>query len=84
MSSFEPFRQSLKGPFSQIGTASEVVHSLKRTSTENWKQIFPEKELLGHSPNFHIHVSVSDLSIPRIGPHISCSIIGRSIDGNWD
>jgi len=26
--------------------------------------------LLGLSPNFHIHVSVSDLYIPRIGPHI--------------
>jgi hypothetical protein len=24
----------------------------------------------GLSPNFHIHVSVSDLQIPRIGPHI--------------
>jgi hypothetical protein len=30
------------------------------------KQIFPEKELCGHSPNFHIHVSVSDLYIPTI------------------
>ncbi len=28
-------------------------------------------ELCGLSPNFHIHVSVSDLYIPRIGPHIS-------------
>jgi hypothetical protein len=28
-------------------------------------------ELLGLSPNFHIHVSVSDLYISRIGPHIS-------------
>ncbi len=27
-------------------------------------------ELRGLSPNFHIHVSVSDLNIPRIGPHI--------------
>ncbi len=27
-------------------------------------------ELSGLSPNFHIHVSVSDLYIPRIGPHI--------------
>jgi hypothetical protein len=27
-------------------------------------------ELRGLSPNFHIHVSVSDLYIPRIGPHI--------------
>ncbi len=33
------------------------------------KNIFPEKELRGHSPNCHIHVSVSDLLytyIPRI------------------
>jgi hypothetical protein len=30
--------------------------------------IFPEKELRGLSPNFHIHVSVSDLYFPRIGP----------------
>jgi hypothetical protein len=29
-------------------------------------------ELRGLSPNFHIHVSVSDLYIPRIDPHISC------------
>jgi len=32
--------------------------------------IFPEKELRGLSPNFHIHVSVSDLYIPKIGPSI--------------
>jgi hypothetical protein len=42
--------------------------SLQRTSTENWKQIFPEKELLGHIPNFHIHVqwwmSLSERYIP--------------------
>ncbi len=33
----------------------------KRTNTGNSQQIFQEKELRGHSPNFHIHVSVSDL-----------------------
>jgi hypothetical protein len=27
------------------------------------KHIFPEKELRGHSSNFHIHVSVIDLYI---------------------
>jgi hypothetical protein len=27
-------------------------------------------ELRGLSPNFHIHVSVSNLYIPRISPHI--------------
>ncbi len=32
--------------------------------------VFPEKELCDLSPNFHIHVSVSDLYIPRISPHI--------------
>ncbi len=36
-------------------------------------------ELRGLSPNFHIHVSVTDLYIPRIGPHISCSRMGRSM-----
>jgi hypothetical protein len=40
--------------------------TLQRTNAENSKQIFPEKELRGHSPNFHIHESVSDLYIPTI------------------
>ncbi len=40
--------------------------SLQRHNTENSKQKFPEKELRGLSPNFHIHVSVSDLYIPMI------------------
>ncbi len=35
--------------------------ALQRINTENWKQIIPEKELRGHSPNFHIHVSGKDL-----------------------
>ncbi len=46
-------------------------------------------ELRRLSPNFHIHVCVSDLYIPMIGPQISCSRIARSIVGilymwNWD
>jgi hypothetical protein len=47
------------------------------------------------SPNFHNHVSLSDLYVPRISPHISYSRIGRLIAGifksltdtwrgNWD
>jgi hypothetical protein len=35
--------------------------------TENLKQIFPEKEYWGISPNFHIHVSVSEVYIPTMG-----------------
>jgi hypothetical protein len=42
------------------------VYALQKTNTENSKQTFPDKELCGHSPNFHIHVSVSDLYIPTI------------------
>jgi len=56
-------------------------HALQRTNTENSEQIFQEKELRGLSPSFHILVSVSDLYIPRIDPHISCSRTGRSIVG---
>jgi hypothetical protein len=57
--------------------------------------IFLFWELRGLSPNFHIHVSVSDLYISRIGPHFSSSRKGRPIVeyiirsqthecGNWD
>ncbi len=38
-----------------------IKTALQRTDTEILKQIFPEKELPGHSPNFHIYVSVRDL-----------------------
>ncbi len=56
---------------------------LFRGSTQQRKSnlCFLYYELRGLSPNFHMHVSVSDLYIPRIGPHISCSRIGRSIVG---
>ncbi len=37
---------------------------------ENTIYVFRGKELRGLSPNFHIHVSVSDLYIHRIGPQI--------------
>jgi hypothetical protein len=47
------------------GTELNTVLHCKDNS-ENSKQIFPEKELCGLSPNFYIHVSVSDLYIPTI------------------
>ncbi len=37
---------------------------------EIWIYAFPEKELRGLSSYFLIHVSVHDLYIPTIGPHI--------------
>jgi hypothetical protein len=41
--------------------------ALARQNAENLKQIFPRKEYRGLSPNFHIHVSGSELYIPMMG-----------------
>jgi hypothetical protein len=46
--------------------ASSFLDTLQRQNAENLKQIFPEKEYRGLSPNFHIHVSVSELYIPTM------------------
>jgi hypothetical protein len=54
--------------------ASSLLHC-----KENRIYVFLFWELRGLSPNFHIHVYVSDFYILRIGPHISCSNIGRLI-----
>ncbi len=48
---------------------------------ENPIYVFPEKELRALNPNFHIHMSVIDLYIPRIGHIFSCNRIGRLIMG---
>ncbi len=44
-----------------------VQSALQRQNAENSKQMFPEKEYRGFSPNFHINVSVSELYIPTMG-----------------
>jgi hypothetical protein len=44
--------------------------------------VFLEKELRGFSPNFHIHLSVSDLYIPGIGPHIFLQL--NRADQSWE
>ncbi len=51
--------------------------ALQRDKTENLKQQFPEKELRGLSPNFHTHVSLSDLYIPY-------SAAGKYVDRSWE
>ncbi len=38
-----------------------LFYLVQSHNTENWKQIFPGKELRGYSPNSYIHVSASDL-----------------------
>jgi hypothetical protein len=37
---------------------------------EIWIYVFPEQEFRGLSPNFFIHMSVSDLYIPTFAPPI--------------
>ncbi len=43
--------------------------------------MFPEKKLRGHSPNFHIHVSVSNLYTPAIDLPILLQEICGPIQG---
>ncbi len=47
--------------------------------TENSKQIFQEMKLRGLVSNFYIHVSVSDLYIPTIGPQTQYRKIGGPV-----
>jgi hypothetical protein len=71
-------------------TPKSVTHC-KEIST----YVFPEKELRGLSPNFHIHVSASDLYFPSFGPPIfhqqnrqtdqgNLSVAHRNMNMNWD
>jgi hypothetical protein len=62
-------------------TDDRLTATLQRQNTEISKQIFPEKEYRGLSPNFHIHVSESDLYIPTIGLPILLEEIRRPILG---
>jgi hypothetical protein len=55
--------------------------ALQRQNTEISRQIFPEKEYGGLSPNFHIHACVSDLYISMIGLPILLEEICRPILG---
>jgi hypothetical protein len=57
----------------------KAAYALQRANTENSKQILPEKELRGHSPNFHIHISVF---IPRID--LSYSAAGNMWNRSWE
>ena len=60
-------RQKTKYPCCGFGmNCPDQEPTLQRQNTEISKQIFPEKEYRGLSPNFHIHVSVSELYIPKM------------------
>jgi hypothetical protein len=54
-------------PLYNVFKCLTVHHIISLQNAENLKQIFPEKEYRGLGPNFHIHVSVSELYIPTMG-----------------
>ncbi len=64
-----------------LSATPQQATTLQMHCTQNPKQIFPEMKLRGFVPNFYIHVSVSDLCIPTIGPQTQYSKIGGPIVG---
>ncbi len=56
------------------------IHALQR----QFRLYIPFLGIARPQPNFHIHVSMSDLYIPRIGPHIPSSRKGRPIVGIYN
>jgi hypothetical protein len=46
---------------------NSVTACTAKTLYQKLKTNSPEKKLRGHSPKFHIHMSVSDLCIPTLG-----------------
>jgi hypothetical protein len=58
-----------------------ILHILARPCNENPIYVFLFWELRSLRSSFHIHVSVSDSYIPRIGPHIFFCKKGKSIVG---
>jgi hypothetical protein len=61
--------------------AQNFLFTLKRHNTENLKQIFPKKDGGALSPNFDIHVCVSNLNVLTIGLPIFCRKICGPILG---
>ncbi len=73
--------QKTELPFLNVSFENCVPSALQRQNTEIFKQIFPEKEYRGLSPNFQIHASVIDLYIPTIGLPILLEELCRPILG---
>jgi hypothetical protein len=62
----------------QMALARVIIKApiLQRQNTEISKQIFPEKEYRGFSPNFHIHASMTTVSLPILLEEICRPILG--------
>jgi hypothetical protein len=76
-------KKSLIGKFIFL-VLNGTVHSILLLvhCKENAIYVFLFWELRGLSPNFHIHVFLSDLCIPRIGPPIFPAAEQQTDPGN--
>jgi hypothetical protein len=87
------FRLNINEEFYVYSPPPPYLYSMHCNGNSVYTFLFWEQR--GLSPNFHIHVSLSDLYVPRISLHISSSGTGRPIVGiynsltdnecgNWD
>jgi hypothetical protein len=63
----EHIRVQLNIERQQFSQPTKELTNTRPRGLRIWYKIFPEKEYRGLSPNFHIHVSVSELYIPTMG-----------------
>jgi hypothetical protein len=62
--------EPLEGPKREMESymRGRICNCTAKTKCRKLETNIPRKGMCGLSPNFHIHVSVSDLYIPTIGP----------------
>jgi hypothetical protein len=82
-----PHRQRLQRRRRRLGAIHDRLLPIQAVQgTVHCKEIsisvFPEKELRGLSPNFHIYVSVSDLYIPTFCPSVFLQQNRQTDQGN--
>ncbi len=76
-----PIRARIFSTLKEPNNQFQGINSASLHCKENTNYVILFWELHGLSPNFHIHMSVSDLYIPRIGPHtvFPCRKIDRPL-----
>ncbi len=65
----------------QVSSRHQEISIFPLHGNENPIYVFLFWELRSRSPNFHIHVSVNDLYIPRMDPHFPAA---EYADRSWE
>ncbi len=71
------------GAIYDVLLCGEVRITLQRQNAENLKQIFPETEYRGLSPNFNIHASVSEL-YSKFSRWVCLFCWRKYVDRSWE